>query len=269
MTAALFVVFKKSEIALCTLSATDHRHQLSTGYQPNIADSQGTMLAEDRKDDHNMRSSSAMTPDFERRNAAPDAGYAKHRRCTSVPVLGSNGVQHVIRKFEKQGNRKVSPYTPRGNVVAAHAVPGPYAKNPSTPPRRVGNRRSSPRAARTEQGASSLTAAGPIAIVGQSQSPRASRERIPNQQSPDVGAGTRLHESSPFSLGARELSTVLYGNNGSIASGRSSIRRARVQMELEQEEQNIAVLEVKARKLELRKKLMEIDARSSGRSRTS
>ena len=229
---------KKSETALCTLSATDHRHQLSTGYQPNIADSQRTMLAEDRKDDHNMRSSSAMpsppTPDFESRNAVAHASHAKNRRCTSVPVLGSNGVQHVIRKFEKQYNRKVSPYTPRGNVVAAHAVPGPYAKNPSTPPRRVGNRRSSPRAARTEQSVSSLTAAGPIAIVGHSQSPRASRERIPNQQSPDMGAGTRLHESSPFSLGARELSTVLYGDNGSIASGRSSIRRARVQMELEQ-----------------------------------
>ena len=116
VTAALFVVFKKSEIAYCTLSATDHRHQLSTGYQPNIADSQRTMLAEDHNENHNMRSSSAMTPDFERRNAAPDAGYAKSRRSTSVPVLGSNGVQHVIRKFEKQYNRKVSPYTPRGSV---------------------------------------------------------------------------------------------------------------------------------------------------------
>ena len=260
---------KKSETTYCTLSATDHRHQLSTGYQPNIADSQRTMLAEDRKDDHNMRSSSAMTPDFESRNAAPNAGYAKHRRCTSVPVLGSNGVQHVIRKFEKQGNRKVSPYTPRGNVITAHAVPGPHAKSPSTPPRRLGNRLSSPRAARTGQSASSFTAAGPTAIVGHSQSPRASRERIPNQQSPQVGAGT-LQASSPFSLGApRAPSTVLYGDNGSLASGRSSIRRARVQMELEQEEQNIAVLEAKARKMELRKKLMDIDARSSGRSRTS
>ena len=128
---------KKSETTYCTLSATDHRHQLSTGYQPNIADSQRTMLAEDRKDDHNMRSHAAMssplTPDFESRNAAPHASYAKHRRCTSVPVLGSNGVQHVIRKFEKSGNWKVSPYTPRGNVMTAHAVPGPYAKSPSTP----------------------------------------------------------------------------------------------------------------------------------------
>ena len=85
MTAALFVVFKKSEIAYCTLSATDHRHQLSTGYQPNIADSQRTMLAEDHNENHNMRSNSAMTPDFERRNAAPDAGYAKTRRALPRP----------------------------------------------------------------------------------------------------------------------------------------------------------------------------------------
>ena len=103
------------------------------------------MLAEDHNEKHNKRSNSAMTPDFERRNAAPDAGYAKTRRSASAPVCGPNGVQHVIRKFEKQHNRKVSPYTPRGNVVVAHAVPGPNAKSPSTPPRRVGNRRSSPR----------------------------------------------------------------------------------------------------------------------------
>ena len=263
VTAALFVVFKKSEIAYCTLSATDHRHQLSTGYQPNIAGSQRTMLAEDHNENHNKRSNSAMTPDFERRNAAPDAGYAKTRRSVSAPVCDPNGVQHVIRKFEKQYNKKVYTYTPRGNVVVAHAVPGPNAKNPSPPPRRVGNRRSSPRVATTQQGASSFTAAGPIAIAGRSQSPRVSRERTPNQQSPDIGAGTGLHQSSPFSLGAREPSTILYDENGSLVSGRSSVRRARIQMELEKEEQNIAVLKAEARRLELRKKLNDHDARSS------
>ena len=206
------------------------------------------MLAEDRKDDHNMRSSSAMpsppTPDFESRNAVMHASHAKNRRCTSVPALGPNGVQHVIRKFEKSNNRKVSPYTPRGNVVTAHAVSGPYAKNPSTPPRRTGNRLSSPRAARTGHSASSPQAAGTAAIVGP--------------------------QNSPFSLGVPDApSTVLYGDNGSLASDRSSIRKARVQLELEQEEHRIALLEAKGRKMDLRKKLIDIDARSSARSRTS
>ena len=225
------------------------------------------MLAEVTNENHNTRSSSAMTPDFERRHAAPDAGHAKARRSASAPAFGP-GVQRVIRKFEKQ-NRKVSPYTPREHVVVAHAVSGPNVKPPSTPPRRVGNRRGSPRIATTQHGASSLTAAGPIAVSGRSPGPRPSRQRTPNQQSPDIGAGTGLYQSSPYSLGAREPSTILYDENCSVVSGRSSVQRARIQIELDQEEQNIAVLKAEARRLELRKKLNDHDARSSARSRTS
>ena len=92
------------------------------------------MIAEVTNENHNTRSSSAMTPDFERRHAAPDAGHAKVRRSASAPVPVC--VQRVIRKFEKQ-NRKVSPYTPREHVVVAGAVSKPNAKPPSTPPRRV------------------------------------------------------------------------------------------------------------------------------------
>ena len=128
--------------------------------------------------------------------------------------------------------------------MTTHAVPGPHAKSPSTPPRRSGNRLSSPRAARTGHSASSPQAAGTAAIVGP--------------------------QNSPFSLGIPDApSTVLYGDNGSLASDRSSIRKARVQLELEQEEHRIAVLEAKGRKGELRKKLIDIEARSSARSRTS
>ena len=153
--------------------------------------------------------SSPLTPDFESRYAAPHASNAKHRRCASVPVLGATGVQHVIQKFEKSGNRRVSPYTSRGSVMSAHAVPGPHAKGPSTPPRRSGNRLSSPRAARTGHSASSPQAAGTAAIVGRSLSPRTPRDRTPNQQSPQAGAGT-LQTSSPFSLGVPDApSTVL------------------------------------------------------------
>ena len=119
------------------------------------------MLADVNNENHNTRSSSAMTPDFARRHAAPEAGYAKVRRSTSAPVPVC--VQRVIRKFEKQ-NKKVSPHTPREHVVVAHAVPGPNVKGPSTPLRRVGNRRGSPRIATTQHGASSFTAAGPIAV---------------------------------------------------------------------------------------------------------
>ena len=193
--------------------------------------------------------SSPLTPDFESRYAAPHASNAKHRRCASVPVFGATGVQHVIQKFEKSGNRRVSPYTSRGSVMSAHAVPGPHAKGPSTPPRRSGNRLSSPRAARTGHSASSPQAAGTAAIVGRSLSPRTPRDRTPNQQSPQAGAGT-LQTSSPFSLGVPDApSTVLYGDNGSLASERSSIRKARVQLELEQEEHRIAVLEAKGGRL--------------------
>lgn len=226
------------------------------------------MLAEVTNENHNTRSSSAMTPDFERRHAAPDAGHAKVRRSVSAPAFGPNGVQRVIRKCEKQ-NRKVSPYTPREHVVVANAVSGPNVKPPSTPPRRVGNRRGSLRIATTQHGASSLTAAGPIAVSGRSPGPRPSRQRTPNQQSPDIGAGTGLYQSSPYSLGAREPSTILYDENCSVVSGRSSVQRARIQIELDQEEHNIAVLKAEARRLELRKKLNDHDARSSARSRTS
>ena len=128
----------------------------------------------------------------------PDVGHAKARRCTSVPSFGT--VQRVIRTLERR-NKKSSPYTPREHVVVAGAVPRPNAKPPSTPPRRVGNRRGSPRTATTQHGASSLTAAGPIAVSGRSPGPRPSRQRTSNQQSPDIGAGTGLHQSS----GAREI----------------------------------------------------------------
>ena len=224
------------------------------------------MLAEVTNENHNPRSSSAMTPDFERRHAAPEAGHAKARRCASAPAISP--VQRVIRKFEKQ-NRKVPPYTPREHVVVAGAVPRPNANPPSTPPRSAGNRRGSPRTATTQHDASSLTAAGPIAVPSRSPGPRPSRQRTSNQQSPDIGAGSGLHNSSPYSLGAREPSTILYDENCSVVSGRSSVQRARIQIELDQEEHHIAVLKAEARKLELRKKLNEHDARSSARSRTS
>ena len=59
------------------------------------------------------------------------------------------------------------------------------------------------------------------------------------------------------------------GENCSVVSGRSSVQRARIKLELDQEVAELAVLKAEARRLKLQKQLNDHDARSSARSRTS